>query len=220
MRTARRAVRLVEPPSVEASYRVSRPIAQRGVFVLAMATYFIQRGTGGAIKIGRACDPRKRLADLQVACDEKLSLLGTMEGDEREVEMHARFAHLNIRGEWFTPDTELTEFIRWNTKHDSDCEMLREACRRMLVAYDAMQVVYYEFAMWLETSKCHSELNASVTGRDLDEAVVLIRKTLNETEYWDEVGRDVRRGCKAIDAHALKQIARVTDSQGATHAGA
>jgi len=72
-------------------------------------TYFIRSGEHGAIKIGKARDPRERLADLQTAHPEELRLLAvTLETEER---MHDMFSAWRIRGEWFRPGAPLLTFI-------------------------------------------------------------------------------------------------------------
>jgi Meiotically Up-regulated Gene 113 (MUG113) protein len=79
--------------------------------------YFIQ-AESGPIKIGFTTDVRMRLAALQTATAEELTLVGIMPGDEKdEAALHARFASSRIRGEWFRPDEEIRAFIsglgRW-----------------------------------------------------------------------------------------------------------
>ncbi len=68
-------------------------------------TYFIQAVDGGPIKIGTARDVSARLAELQVANPNELVILGTTPLPEASV--HRRFAHLRIRGEWFTASASL-----------------------------------------------------------------------------------------------------------------
>lgn len=67
----------------------------------------------GRVKIGySARSPRKRMATLQTAHAGTLRLLGFMRGDKSsERELHNRFAHLHIRGEWFRYEGELAKFI-------------------------------------------------------------------------------------------------------------
>lgn len=75
--------------------------------------YFIQRGTGGPIKIGIAAHVERRLISLQTACAEELKVLAvidqTSEFTERKV--HRRFRHLQRGGEWFACEPELLQFI-------------------------------------------------------------------------------------------------------------
>jgi hypothetical protein len=80
--------------------------------------YFIQAGRSGAIKIGTTgmAVPdalKNRIENLQIGCPDKLVLLGTIPGgNDRERELHERFAHLTERGEWFRPEADLLTFIR------------------------------------------------------------------------------------------------------------
>lgn len=53
-----------------------------------------------------------RMADLQVGNPFELRLLGTMPGGyAKEAELHRRFAHLRIRGEWFRSEPELLAVV-------------------------------------------------------------------------------------------------------------
>ena len=75
--------------------------------------YFIKSGATGSIKIGVSKDPLRRLADLQNASGEELELIGVIKGNRnREKALHERFAHGNVRGEWFTPSDDLMREIQ------------------------------------------------------------------------------------------------------------
>lgn len=66
-----------------------------------MAVYFIQ-AAAGPVKIGFSLRPLGRLPALQIGTADTLTMLRVIEGDlATEAEMHARFADLHIRGEWF-----------------------------------------------------------------------------------------------------------------------
>lgn len=75
--------------------------------------YFIKRGVRrGPIKIGFSAKPKKRLAQLQTSHPDQLILLGTVPGTPSlEQEIHQRFKHIRLGGEWFSPTAELTDFI-------------------------------------------------------------------------------------------------------------
>lgn len=75
-----------------------------------MPTYFLQRSTGGAIKIGKGKDVRKRIRGLQTAHDVPLVTLAT--SDIPEARIHRKFAKLRIRGEWFRLNDELFNYMR------------------------------------------------------------------------------------------------------------
>ena len=65
--------------------------------------YFVSAGTNGAIKIGQADDPARRLAELQTGSSEPLFLLATLPGGRREeAALHTVFAAFQKRGEWFS----------------------------------------------------------------------------------------------------------------------
>lgn len=64
----------------------------------------------GPIKIGCASDPVARLAQLQTASPYPLSLIGYVPGGEKlERELHQKYAHLRLRGEWFDCTVELEQ---------------------------------------------------------------------------------------------------------------
>lgn len=88
--------------------------------------YFIQDSHSGAIKIGKANRPEKRLKALQTGAPYPLSLLGVITADEStESTLHERFGHLLIRGEWFRPEPELLAFVnRWAADPDSEGHQL------------------------------------------------------------------------------------------------
>lgn len=75
--------------------------------------YFVQEADNGAIKIGYADWPKKRLKELQVGNPRELRIIGLLLTDDHREEsrMHRRFAAHRLRGEWFRPAPELVEFI-------------------------------------------------------------------------------------------------------------
>ena len=85
--------------------------------ILQMATYFVRAGVDGPVKIGCVMseDPvdaeaavRTRIASLQTAHPDPLTLLRTVEGGvETERFFHKHFAALRVRGEWFTFTAEM-----------------------------------------------------------------------------------------------------------------
>jgi hypothetical protein len=81
--------------------------AHAGPFV-----YFIREGKG-AVKIGVAHDVLKRITALQTANHRVLFCILSIPGGARlERQLHRRFAHLHIRGEWFWYGPELREFVQ------------------------------------------------------------------------------------------------------------
>lgn len=87
-----------------------------------MPVYLIQAGIDGPIKIGfTKNNPLERLAQLQTAIAQKLSLLAVIPGDlELEAELHQRFSYAVQSGEWFYPVIELVEFAK---KYKTDIEL-------------------------------------------------------------------------------------------------
>jgi hypothetical protein len=74
--------------------------------------YFIQRTTGGEIKIGTTVRLSKRLRQLEMEYEADLNVLAIQDGGrETENELHQRFDHLRITGEWFEPQDDLMDFI-------------------------------------------------------------------------------------------------------------
>jgi hypothetical protein len=73
--------------------------------------YFIQADSG-PIKIGRAADPRKRLAQLKSGNFEALTLLGQLDGRGYEEKVwHTAFQDDRLTGEWFSSSRELGKAI-------------------------------------------------------------------------------------------------------------
>ena len=75
--------------------------------------YFVQKESGGSIKIGFSADLPARMESLQVSSDERLVVLAALRGSmELEHELHEKYAHLRLQGEWFIPADDLVKFIR------------------------------------------------------------------------------------------------------------
>lgn len=75
--------------------------------------YFIQQGNDGPIKIGHTTNVIRRLKSLQIGNPNWLQVLATAHGGHPlESELHARFQHLRLIGEWFEPAPELITYIR------------------------------------------------------------------------------------------------------------
>lgn len=74
--------------------------------------YFIKSGDGGPVKVGWSENPQMRLAQLQSAHHETLTLIDAVPGG-RDVEaaVHAQLAESRVRGEWFRDDEALRDQI-------------------------------------------------------------------------------------------------------------
>lgn len=76
--------------------------------------YFIQcGGKNGPIKIGQTNNNiKERISQLQTGCPYELKLLWLYKGDRfTESEIHEKFKHENIRGEWYHPSRALFNFL-------------------------------------------------------------------------------------------------------------
>lgn len=76
--------------------------------------YFVRAVTLGHIKIGQAAAPAGRLAQLQTGSPDRLELIGTVPdptGGALEREIHRRFCHLRLHGEWYRAEPALMDFI-------------------------------------------------------------------------------------------------------------
>lgn len=111
--------------------------------------YFIQVGDDGPIKIGHTIgSPLARLNAMQTGSPYELRVIATIPDApfSLEGELHRRFVHLRIRGEWFRPASEIEGCIRemgrsWNpdvamsslvAKVNRDRELTKEERRRRL----------------------------------------------------------------------------------------
>ncbi len=76
--------------------------------------YFVRADSPtGEIKIGKSTFPRGRLLSLQTGSAYPLEIVALIPegGDELEQELHVRFAHLRMAGEWFRPGADLWAYI-------------------------------------------------------------------------------------------------------------
>jgi len=76
--------------------------------------YFIRAKTLGLIKIGIANRAADRLQSLQTMSPDALEILGVLQCSKIgivEQQMHQRFKHLRLHGEWFQPGEDLLAFI-------------------------------------------------------------------------------------------------------------
>lgn len=74
--------------------------------------YAVQGVSGGPIKIGWTQDLDRRLGELQTGNAQPLRVIAACVGRRvDEQELHVRFAHLRLCGEWFKDDPELRKVI-------------------------------------------------------------------------------------------------------------
>jgi hypothetical protein len=100
--------------------------------------YFIQAGSG-PIKIGVARDAYSRRNDLQIGNHEPLRVVLAVPGDVAvESSLHAAFASLRIRGEWFRNRNPLRAFVRLLTVlHSDDAPPASDLARRFFHRLEA-----------------------------------------------------------------------------------
>jgi hypothetical protein len=84
--------------------------------MMSGSVYFILNPATGALKVGWSESPEDRLRTLQTASPDRLTLLGSVEGDlADEATMHEALAEYRLEGEWFraTQDVlrRITDFL-------------------------------------------------------------------------------------------------------------
>ncbi|MBW4580639.1 MAG: GIY-YIG nuclease family protein [Tildeniella nuda ZEHNDER 1965/U140] len=76
------------------------------------SVYFLFDDLRQSIKIGTTICVKQRVKDLQAGTSANLQCLKVIKGGRRkEHQLHKKFAHLHIRGEWFKATPELLSFI-------------------------------------------------------------------------------------------------------------
>ena len=76
--------------------------------------YFL-KADNGLTKIGRTKDLKKRMYHFTVKLPYELELIHAIESDytvELEAQLHEKYSHLNVRGEWFNLTDEIMAEIR------------------------------------------------------------------------------------------------------------
>lgn len=74
--------------------------------------YFILAHEAKAIKIGYSANPRARYENLCTGSPEPLIFYGSVPGNrEDETDLHKKFKHLRLNGEWFRECDELYNHI-------------------------------------------------------------------------------------------------------------
>lgn len=89
----------------------------KGVKKIPRWVYFF-RDSRNRIKIGISANVNDRMKGIQSGLGEGLVLLGVLPdaSEELEKEMHAKFAHLRLGGEWFEPGEDLLAYIAENAQ--------------------------------------------------------------------------------------------------------
>lgn len=88
--------------------------AMRPDIYLSGAIYFLLGTITGHIKIGWSRFPRQRALDIAAECSEPIVYLGMIgpRSREQEAQLHDRFAHHQVVGEWFQPGDDLAAFLK------------------------------------------------------------------------------------------------------------
>lgn len=90
---------------IEACNEIERPTSTSCVYFIA--------DEDGFIKIGFAKSVASRLAALQTASRQELTLLAAIPGSmSDEAALHRKFTSDHVRGEWFRPSIELRNYIQ------------------------------------------------------------------------------------------------------------
>lgn len=104
----------IRRPGTETTFAES-PMSRPNSRDFSPTVYFIRFGESGPIKIGKTYKtPAHRLSMLQSGSPVPLHLMASIPAPAHgftEEDLHRKFAHLWIRGEWFEPTGELTDFI-------------------------------------------------------------------------------------------------------------
>lgn len=82
-----------------------------------MTVYFVRCGEDGPVKIGFSKNPPSRIRDLQLSNPHNLFLIHLIENASKkdEQDIHKKFRHLRIRGEWFYFDEEMLTYFAETT---------------------------------------------------------------------------------------------------------
>lgn len=96
----------------DGKYMVRMPRASNKRVTGSGSVYFLRLGDEGPIKIGFAQDLSRRLSSMRTGTPQEVVLLAAMPGTLADEEaLHARFAHLRRKREWFEPGEDLLAFI-------------------------------------------------------------------------------------------------------------
>ena len=90
---------LIPREGLDAHIEMGRQSAGPKALPRVYKTYFIL-SQSGLLKIGKAYDPDSRLKSLQAGAGEELEMLAVLD-ENKEAELHKRFAAYRRRGEWF-----------------------------------------------------------------------------------------------------------------------
>lgn len=102
---------------------VQYPMPMLAIVMFYIYFIAIESDVSAGVKIGRAKYPLARLAQFQTWNPHKLTILHSLKENHLllgERDLHAKFAHLRMHGEWFRAETELLTYIE-QLKNDMAC---------------------------------------------------------------------------------------------------
>jgi len=86
--------------------------------------YFIRVGNHGDIKIGYSTNIKNRIVTLQTSIPENITLLGYVSGNlSLEKELHTKFKLLRKKGEWFSFDSSIIDYLNEHNEMKLQCNM-------------------------------------------------------------------------------------------------
>lgn len=134
-----------------------------------MPVYAIQAGDeSGPVKLGKADDPRARLAALQTAHWLKLTLLRVWKGERAEEAMlHLRFAPLRLAGEWFNFSREMLGDVGLDVIADLDIPQALTTPADVIRAAGGAHYVAGACHVEIETAKSWRKLGIPPEHQDL-----------------------------------------------------
>ena len=93
--------------------------------------YLIQAEDSKSLKIGVSWNPARRLATLRVASRESLRMVAEISGGvDTERQLHKKFDHLRLSGEWFSfSDEIINEFTNLANSREPSRDVARESSR-------------------------------------------------------------------------------------------
>ena len=114
--------------------------------------------SGDAIKIGTSTNVRKRIKALATGTPLPPELVAVMAGGAwREKELHRRFAHLRVTGEWFRAGVELMEFIATLPPWTEPPQVHKKSGRLATVLSDEQEQELQSLAETFELARQYAE---------------------------------------------------------------
>lgn len=108
--------------------------------------YFIREGDDGAIKIGVAGNPVKRMEEFQCGNSHDLQIVAVILGDIREEsDLHAFWGHAHVRGEWFGKGYQ--QAIIEKAQHIADEQIAAHQAGAVVDGRQFVQVLFSKEAM-------------------------------------------------------------------------